>query len=266
MTEKEYRQSEGISKSSLFRMTESPEKFKWALDNPEPPTPALVFGQFVHKLILEPETVDDDFIVAPTVDKRTKEGKAMWAEFMGLVKDGQQIIDSGTCAVGLEMRRVAQDSPYVKRLLKGEHELPMFWTDELTGEKCKARLDCLTEVDGKHIIVDYKTTANASTDAFMNTAVKYGYDFQAAMYSEGYKAVTGNDCIFVFIAQEKTAPYAVNILQADEVFLRRGRDTFRQLIGIYHDCKQSDNWYGYLGPYNIINNLALPVWLAKEVE
>ena len=164
------------------------------------------------------------------------------------------------------MRRVLKETPFVHRLLNGEHELPIFWQDELTGEHCKARLDCLTEVDGKHIIVDYKTTSNASTDAFMNTAVKYGYDFQAAMYSEGYKAVTGNDCIFVFIAQEKTAPYAVNILQADEVFLRRGRDTFRQLIGIYHDCKQSDNWYGYLGPYNVVNNLALPAWLAKEVE
>ena len=70
MTEKEYRKSEGISKSALFRMTESPEKFKWALDNPEPPTPALVFGQFVHKLILEPETVDDEIVpVVEDVDK-----------------------------------------------------------------------------------------------------------------------------------------------------------------------------------------------------
>ena len=266
MTEKEYRQSEGISKSALFRMTESPEKFKWALDNPEPPTPALVFGQFVHKLILEPETVDDEFIVAPTVDKRTKEGKAMWVEFMGLVKEGQQIIDSGTCAVGLEMRRVAQDSPYVKRLLKGEHELPMFWTDELTGEKCKARLDCLTEIDDKLVIVDYKTTADASTDAFMRSAVKYGYDLQAAMYCEAVKKNLGKDPTFVFIAQEKDPPYSVNIMQADEVFVRRGADLFRELIGIYHDCKKTGNWYGYLGPYNMINNLALPAWLAKEVE
>ena len=266
MTEREYRQAEGVSRSQLWRLTESPEKAKWAWEHPEEPTPALLFGQFVHKLVLEPETVDEEFIVAPNVDKRTKDGKAMWVEFMGLVKEGQQIIDEPTCAIGMEMRRVLKETPFVHRLLNGEHELPIFWQDELTGEHCKARLDCLTEVDGKHIIVDYKTTANASTDAFMSTAVKYGYDFQAAMSSEGYKAVTGNDCIFVFIAQEKTEPYAVNILQADEVFLRRGRDTFRQLIGIYHDCKENDNWYGYLGPYNVVNNLALPAWLAKEVE
>lgn len=266
MTEREYRQAEGVSRSQLWRLTESPEKAKWAWEHPEEPTPALLFGQFVHKLVLEPETVDDEFIVAPTVDKRTKDGKAIWEEFMSLVKEDQQMITSADCAVGMAMKDAAMQIPFVERLLKGQHEMSVFWTDDLTGEHCKARLDCLTEIDGKHIIVDYKTTTNASTDAFMQTAVKYGYDFQAAMYSEGYKAVTGNDCLFVFIAQEKTAPYAVNILQADEVFLRRGRDTFRQLIGIYHDCKQNDNWYGYLGPYNVVNNLALPAWLAKEVE
>ena len=58
----------------------------------------------------------------------------------------------------------------------------------------------------------------------------------------------------------------MNIMQADEVFVRRGADLFRELIGIYHDCKKTGNWYGYLGPYNMINNLALPAWLAKEVE
>ena len=25
-------------------------------------------------------------------------------------------------------------------------------------------------------------------------------------------------------------------------------------------------WYGYLGKYNMINNLSLPSWLAKEIE
>lgn len=266
MTEREYRQAEGISKSSLFRLTESPEKFKWAMDHPEEPTPALLFGQFVHKLILEPETVDDEFIVAPTVDKRTKQGKEIWAEFAAIVKETQQVIDAATCQRGMDMKEAADASPYVRRLLEGQHELPLFWTDELTGEKCKARLDCLTEIDDKLVIVDYKTTADASTDAFMRSAVKYGYDLQAAMYCEAVKQNLGKDPIFVFIAQEKDAPYSVNIMQADDLFVRRGADLFRELIGIYHECKKTDNWYGYLGPYNMINNLALPAWLAKEVE
>lgn len=266
MTEREYRKAEGVSRSELFTLTESPEKFKWAKEHPEEPTPALLFGQFVHKLLLEPETVDEEFIVAPTVDRRTKEGRAIWLDFTTLIKEGQQIITSADCAVGMSMKEAAEASPYVKRLLEGQRELPLFWTDDLTGEPCKARLDCLTEVDGKKVIVDYKTTADARTDAFMHAAVKHGYDLQAAMYSEAVKQNTGVEPVFVFIAQEKTPPYAINIMQADDIFVRRGKDLFRELIGVYHECKKTDNWYGYLGPYNVINNLALPAWLAKEVE
>ena len=81
MTEKEYRQHEGISRSQLWKIRESPEKFKYAMEHPEEPTPALLFGQMVHKLVLEPDTFDEEFIVAPEVDKRTKEGKAAWAQF-----------------------------------------------------------------------------------------------------------------------------------------------------------------------------------------
>ena len=265
MTDKEYRQMEGISRSELWKLRESPEKAKWAWEHPEEPTPALLFGQAAHKMMLEPADWQEDFVVAPATDRRTKEGKAAWLEFSEAVGD-RAVISGEDFTKVLQMVEQAGKNPFVLKLLEGQRELPITWTDELTGEPCKARLDCVSKVGDKTVIVDYKTPADASTDAFMRTAVKYGYDLLAAMYSEGYKAATGEDALFVFIAQEKTEPYAVNILQADEVFVRRGHDIFRELIGIYHDCKKTDNWYGYLGPYNMVNNLALPAWLAKEVE
>ena len=72
--------------------------------------------------------------------------------------------------------------------------------------------------------------------------------------------------LFVFIAVEKDPPYAVNILQADELLIRRGYNLYRSLMDTYHECKMSGNWYGYLGKNNQINTLALPSWLAREVE
>jgi hypothetical protein len=151
-------------------------------------------------------------------------------------------------------------------LLDGEHEKPFYWVDDLTGEGCKIRVDCISTIGGKPVIVDYKTTADASTDGFTRSVINYGYDFQAGMYCEGVEKATGKKPLFVFVAQEKTAPYAVNILQADDLMVQRGYDIFRELIGIYHECKQTGNWYGYLGAYNVINNLSLPAWLAKEME
>lgn len=99
----------------------------------------------------------------------------------------------------------------------------------------------------------------------MKSAIKYGYDLQAGMYTEGMKANTGNDYMFVFIAQEKKPPYAINIVEATEDFISEGNQLFHDLLGIYHECKVTDNWYGYMqnGKTNVLD---LPDWLKREVE
>ena len=75
MTEKEYRQHPAISRSELWRIRESPQKFKYFREHPPEPTPALLFGQVFHKMLLEPDTFGEEFVVAPEVNRRTKEGK-----------------------------------------------------------------------------------------------------------------------------------------------------------------------------------------------
>lgn len=265
MTENEYRQHPAISRSDLFKISESPEKFKYYREHPEEPTPALLFGQLFHAMALQPETVWEQFATMPNVDRRTKVGKEAFAEFEASA-EGKTIVSADMAEQATAMCTSLNQNEFVKKLLKGEKEKQFFWVDEMTGEECKCRTDVLTEVGENLIIVDLKTTDNAETEAFMRSAIKYGYDFQSAMYSEGVKANTGREPLFVFIAIEKKPPYAINVLQADKLLIRRGYDLFREYLGIYHDCKQTDNWYGYLGRYNQINNLALPAHLAKEVE
>lgn len=264
MTEREYRAAEGVSRSQLWRLHEgSPEKFMYAEEHPEEPTPALIFGQMVHKLVLEPETFTDEFAVAPDVDRRTKDGKAAWALFAEM-NEGKTIVKAEDYDTACAMRNALMENDLVMKLLSGKHEVPLFWTDEMTGEKCKVRLDCFTPLTNGAIVIDYKSTNDASTESFMRSAVNYGYDFQAAMYSEGVKKVTGKDAVFYFIAQEKEPPYAFNVLAADDRFVKRGFGIFRELIGTYHECKVSGNWYGYMGIENQINLLELPAWLNED--
>lgn len=266
MREQEYRQTPAMSRSMLWKLRElgSPEKFRYWLEHPDPPSPALVFGQAAHKMLLEPDGFDDDFIVNPGFDRRTKEGKAAYAEFCE-EKGNRTEIKSEDYDLICGMVRKANETPFVSRLLKGEREKPIFWTDEVTGVECKARLDVLTEIGGEPVIVDYKSTADASESAFQRAVINYGYDLQDAMYSEAVKALTGKTPRFIFIAQEKTEPFAVNIFEADPLMLRRGYDIFRELLGRYRECETSGNWYGYLGPDNGINVLSLPAWAAKEL-
>ena len=265
MTEREYREHPAISRSELWHIHESPSKFKYFKDNPEEPTPALLFGQVFHKLALEPDTFSDDFAVAPDVDRRTREGKQVWSDFLEQ-SAGKTVIPAEMFDQAQSMYEALAAEPFAQKLLNGPREVPFFWVDDLTGEECKCRVDCLNTSYSQPIVVDVKSTTDASIDAFTRDAIKYGYDFQAAMYSEGVSKHLQQSPLFVFIVVEKAPPYAVNILQADELLLRRGQGLFRDYISIYHDCKQTGNWYGYLGKNNQINNLALPSWLAKEVE
>lgn len=265
MTEKEYRAHPAISRSELWRIRESPEKFKYYREHPPEPTPALVFGQLFHKMALQPESVWDEFALAPDVDRRTKEGKEKYSAFLAN-SEGKTVVTVDAAWQAQDMFATLQANDYCRKLLSGAKETPYFWVDEMTNEECKCRTDCTVEINGMPLVVDLKSTNDASNEAFVRDAVRYGYDFQAAMYLEGVKAVTGVEHGFVFIAVEKTEPYSINIFQCDKPFIQHGYDTFRELLGIYSDCRKTGVWHGYLGKFNVINTLSLPAYLAKSVE
>lgn len=264
MTEQEYRKHPAISRSELWRIHDSPQKFKYFKEHPEDPTPALLFGKVFHKMALEPETFDLEFAVKPEVDRRTTEGKQQWLDFLDRLGE-KAVIPAEMYEQAKAMCEALAAVPFAQNLLNGPREVPFFWVDEQTGEECKCRTDCLNTQYSQPIIVDVKSATDASTDIFIRDAIKYGYDFQAAMYAEGVSKHIQQRPLFVFIVVEKDPPYAVNILQADELLLQRGHNLFREFIDIYHDCKLTGNWYGYLGKNSQINTLALPAWLAKEV-
>lgn len=267
MTEKEYRTHPAISRSELWKMNESPEKFLWYKNHPIEPTPALLFGQLVHKMLLQPESFQTEFVVAPAVDRRTKAGKDEYAAFAETVGE-RTVVTTDDYNKALDMVTAVRMNPLANKLLAGEKEVPFFWTDDDTGEDCKVRLDCLTEIDGTYYIVDYKSTTNADTETFSNKdIVKHGYFMQAGMYSEG--VMHGLNLSyrpqFVFIAQEKTEPYAVNVIAASNKVMLAGVDKFRELLGKYHQCRVLDFYPGYNG-MGEINEAYLPKWMALGVE
>ena len=262
MTEAEYNSKPGIRRSALWKLKKSPKHFQYELEHPSDPTQAMVFGSAVHSAVLTPEAFKEQYAVIDA-DLRTREGKAekqaaMEAGKILLTKEQFEAVN-GICGslMGDAMAR---------RLLTGQHETPYFWTDDLTGEECKCRTDCETDAGDNHVIVDLKTCADASTEAFMRDAVRMGYHVQCAMYCEGVKAVTGKESSFVFVAVEKEPPYAINILKADDAFLLYGMDEYRYLIGLYHECRTRNEWPGYAGLATDINTLELPPWLKKGVE
>lgn len=265
MTNKEYREHEGISKSALWEIRKSPLHFKWKQEHPQEDTAALLFGRASHKWILEEESFHEEFAICPNIDRRTKDGKIQYETFL-LESNGKDVITQSDFEQMQAMKTELLKNEMVVNLLRGKKEVSLFGVDELTGEKIKARPDILTEIGDQLIIIDYKSCESAKTEDFMRSALNYGYHVQVAMYSEVVKQNFHKEPIFIFVAQEKKEPFAVNILKADEYFMQYGVDTFRELIGIYHDCKQTGNFYGYETVFNQVSNLTLPDYLLKRME
>lgn len=266
----EYRKREGLASTDIKRMMKSMAYWKYFVDNPkdEKDTPSLKFGRAYHKFMLEPYDFNNEYAIMPKIDRRTKEGKEAYAQFEKEA-EGKEIIDEETHEKLIAMQDVLYKTPYVKKLIAGEHEKSFFWTDEKTGIKCKCRPDSFGMFGKQPICLDLKTTTNAETDAFMRSALKFNYDVQAAHYTAGLEAIYGKDYSFVFIAQETEAPYLVNVLQADDYFMANGREVRDVMLETYKKCLELDEYPAYMGfseDNNFFNELSVPAWIKNAME
>lgn len=224
MTEEYYNKRKGVRRSDLWKLKRSPAHFKYGVEHPVEQTPAMAFGSAVHMAVLEPRRFRKEYVLAD-FDARTKAGKELKQQYL---EQGKTLlsVEQGEMIDGIV--KAIEKNPYAKRLLKGKHETAHFWTDPETGEKCKCKTDCETDIGDVHYIVDLKTCGNADPDEFVRDAVKFGYFMQAAMYCEGVKCDTGKESVFVFVAVEKDPPYCVNVLQcgAEEMKLGMNGDKY----------------------------------------
>lgn len=242
MTNKEYRAHEGISKSFLQEIDKSPLHFRYKMDNPQTDTPALLFGRAVHKFVLEESDFFNEFAIAPICDRRTKDGKEAYFNFEMSLGE-KEIITQSDFEEIQAIKKSIQSVPDAWELLQGEHEVSYFWTDDLTGEPCKCRPDVINHE--KKLIVDFKSTDSCENNHFERSAKKYNYKLQSGMYREGVFQNTFEEYGFKFVAVEKKPPYAVRIYNCTPEYIDQGYDKFRELIGIYHDCKVKNEWLGY---------------------
>lgn len=265
-----------VSKSQLARMSICPQYFKWCEDNPQDQSDDLIVGSAFHKLVLEADHFGEEFVVMPSIDKRTKAGKEAYEVFVEQAK-GRQVLTQDQYETICGMKDSVMSNRYAAQLLKGKHEKSMYGVDELTGERIKTRPDCFrvintTDDTGNAIkrvlITDLKSCRSAITSDFTKAVTAYAYDLQAYMYCYNASKVLNvpiENIDFIFIAIQKSQPYLINILQADEYVFQRGEALFREYIGTYKECKEKNHWWGLNGSSGYINNLSLPSYLLKEV-
>lgn len=266
MANEAYHSTPAVSNTVLSSMARSPAHC-FALHVSEDrrksaTSPAFFAGTLAHCAILEPAALLDRYMLKPEgLDMRTKDGKAWKAALPA----GVLTIDADEYATALAQRDAVQGVPELAELLAdGVAEVSAFWLDDETGLQCKCRPDWVhTLSDGRVILVDVKTTVDASPQQFSRSVWKYGYHRQAAWYSAGYARAAGVEVAgFVFAAVTNAHPFIGAAHTLDEDYLRIGRDECRRLLDEYADCKLTGRWPAFPG----MNLLSPPAWAAQSDE
>lgn len=247
-----YHSGVGISRSGLMKLRQSPLHYWQHYLNPEreptKETSGMIIGSVFHTLVLEPHLFPERYFVVPKIDKRTKEGKEIWAN-IEISRGNREIISTEDFAQAQSMadsikavRFESIEGTAHDLLLGAQYEKSLYWVDQETEILCKARPDILAA----NMVCDLKSCVDASFYAFRRAVYDYGYHIQCAMLADAIKAILNKEINdFIFIAVEKNPPYAVAIYQLSEEILEQGRSAYKAGLRTYKNCLEKNYWPSY---------------------
>jgi hypothetical protein len=204
-------------------------------------------------------------IVEPQdINRRTAAGKVEYAEFLSTVngrqaiseddwKQAQAYIDSLEATRG---KTIIKRDEYETALacadaLRGHNQIgPILEIEnamiekplsfEFEGVNCRCKPDWVS-LDHA-LILDVKTTQDASPAGFARSAADYGYYRQAAFYRHAIELLTGIECRFLFACVETSAPYAVACYEPSAEMLRAGLSDIEALLAQYRYHFEANDW------------------------
>lgn len=244
-----------LSQSGAKTLLASPARFAWERDHGRPPKDAYDLGTLVHALVLRSR--DDRIRVIDARDWKTKRAQEARdeARAAGMVPVlRSQLLDASRVA------RAVRRHPLAGAMFRGGRaEVSLYWIDDETGVTCRGRIDYVHPGG----LVDLKTTTygRGDLDVFGRSAASYDYPMQAAVYSDGWEALTGVRLPFVTVVVEVDPPYMITVGQYDDEDLDAGRARWRTALSVYAERESSGVWDD---PLTDIPTIPVPAWYARS--
>jgi exodeoxyribonuclease VIII len=246
----DYHANRALSHSKLSCLAQSPIEFKMRyVDDPPslPPkdTAAFAMGNAVHCLALELEKFDERFAVAPKIDRRTTAGKVAWAEYLEDSK-GKIVLSEQDHEDAIACVQALYDHAEFATIMQQPRRVEVPFEFDLFGHRFKAKPDCI--VDSMRLIVDIKTTDDASPHRWQWSAVDYGYHRQACLYKEALRQARDALYRFIFAVVEKPKPStrgmqpAVALYELDFETMEMGFGDICSLVQEYEQRLETNNW------------------------
>jgi hypothetical protein len=225
------------------------------MGQPSPSSPALLNGGMIHSAVLEPHLTDTEYGCKPAeIDgnsPRTNAYKEAFAE-MEDANPGKRWLPPSDYVMCMDVAASVLQHPIAKNLLYDAGSLiehTGFF--EVEGTPCKVRPDLYNKDSG--IVLDLKTTIDASEKGFAKSVRQYGYLFQAAWYMTALRAMGERPKQFVFLVVEKSEPYATACYTIANNDIDKEVPRVLEAIKIYGECLRTDVWPGYSDDIKTLN-------------
>lgn len=251
-------------------ISHSPYHYDYDQQHGQKNTKALKFGSAAHINLLEPERFKTEYHVTPEGFSRAHHKK--WADELAELEAAEQLgrtelsFKDHETIQGFSLGMSRQED-ILKKFMASPKEQSAFWFDEIFRIWRRARFDFFP-VDGGRIWGDYKTMApmkGSMTDgAIARHMFDYGWYQQAAWYLDAIIALGLHDKpVFMFILQEKTAPYEVVVRQLSDSALTYGRIQNAKAMDIFSKCLTTGHWPSYEAEPKVLD---LPHFANMQLE
>ena len=209
------------------------------------PTDSMRLGTAVHTALLEPEKFDDEVIVLPELNLRTKAGREERDAIMEKAERGQVVIKEDDLKVIQAIERNFKNDRLALAICEGGVVEASHY-GVIEGIKVRCRPDVYQPDRG--IIGDVKTCQDNSPRAFKSDVYKYGYHLQAVFYAETLTHVLGKKFSpfdFRFIAVETKYPFSCEVYALDEREIENGYDALNKAWAEWKVFKETGVVLGY---------------------
>lgn len=281
ISNEDYHGGPGISNSGLGDILRSPWHYYSRHLDPNRPKPTekdwQLVGNLAHCAILEPEEFEKRYVVLPSdaprrpseIQRNAKKPSAAtiqaiewWDEWTARTAGATTITPEQRDAALRQSAAVRALPDVAEALASGRSEVSAYWVDDATDALCKCRPDWVHTAGAGVVLLDVKTTEDASPAGFARSIMRYGYHRQAAWYSDGYALASGTRVLaFVLVAVEKEWPYAACAMMLDDASLDLGRRSYRRALDTYAECLARNEWPSYSSAIELVS---LPAYAFGE--
>ena len=259
MTDTAYHARSELSSTGARRILDSPARYRYWANHPQPTKASFDLGHAAHAKILG---VGAGIIVypaehlTPSGNVSTKKETVAWEQeqrALGLVPIGR----SDARRVDAMAEAVLAD-PDARVILERALGREVTIITNVDGVPVRARFDVY---DGTRA-ADLKTATDASPKGFNTSVGRYGYHIQEAWYGDAHHAETGTFLQdFKFIVVETRAPYLVGVYDLDFMWEDIAKTRTKQARETWLRCTETGVWPGYTPM-----TLTPPTWAVYENE